>query len=148
MSQTASDHKSNNRRRRRNARARAGFSLLELVGVLLILGLLGAVAAFNVAGIGSQARIDSTKTSMQVIKNALNTYHLNEGRYPKDLRVLVDSGILEDKALRDAWKTDFFYRDSHPSPSRPFILMSYGPDRDGDALEDNIDIWTIDAEDE
>jgi len=143
MSQTASD-----RNTRRHARSRAGFSLLELVGVLLILGLLGAVAAFNVAGIGSQARIDSTKTSMQVIKNALNTYHLNEGRYPDNLEVLVTSGILEDKALRDAWKTPFFYRNENPLPDRPFLLISYGPDRDGDAIEDNIDIWTIDAEDE
>ena len=135
---------SHTRRNRRNA----GFSLLELVGVLLILGLLGAVAAFNVAGIGSKARVDSTKTSMQVIKNALQTYHLEEGRYPDNLQVLVTSGILEDKAIRDAWKTPFFYRNQNPIPDRPFMLISYGPDRDGDALEDNIDIWTIDAEGE
>ncbi|MEM9065426.1 MAG: type II secretion system protein GspG [Planctomycetota bacterium] len=129
---------------RRNIRSRRGFSLIELMLVIAIIGMLGAVAAFSIAGVGDRARINTTETSMRTIKSAIETYQLNEGSYPPDLQTLVAERILDDKQLQDAWKTGFWYRNSGTG-GKPFLLVSYGPDKEG-GTEDDLDIWLIDAD--
>src|SRR3954465_9626816 len=130
----------------RRRRCRPGFSLMELMLVLAIMGILMAVVAINVLGVGQSARIRASKASLMTIKNALSSYHLSEASYPPDLRTLttMKPPLLEGSRLLDAWKVDFIYAPHGPdASSQPFVLGSAGPNKVvGD--EDDINVWTMD----
>jgi general secretion pathway protein G len=117
-----------------------GFSLLELMLVLLILGVLMSVAAWNFMGQGTQAKIDATKVSMSIIKRALDSYNLRHNALPIDLQTLVTNNELEGgNKLRDSWKRDYYY--GVPGLNgRPFDLISSGPDNQRGSPDD-IDYW-------
>lgn len=119
----------------RTASAR-GFSLLELTLVLVILGVLMAVAAVNVLGQGEKAKATATRASLSVIKNGLQEYHLNYSAYPPDLQTLVLAKILEAGKLSDGWKRPFMYDPIGPSPEQPFILFSRGSDGQSPSQDD------------
>ena len=57
-------------------RGSSGFSLLELMLVLAIMGILMAVVAINVLGAGDKAKITATKATLKTIKTQLAAYHL------------------------------------------------------------------------
>jgi general secretion pathway protein G len=127
----------------RAARASArGFSLLELTLVLVILGVLMAVAAFNVLGQGEKAKIVATKATLATIKNAINQYQLEQSAYPPDLSTLVVVKILEAGKLNDGWKRPLIYDPAGPSPEQPFILYSRGPDGVAPS-QDDISAWEM-----
>ena len=73
------------RRRRANRKrpaAAAGFTLLELLVVLVILGLLASVTAPAVARYLSGAKVDAAKLQIQNISTTLDLYRLDTGSYP------------------------------------------------------------------
>lgn len=121
-----------------------GFSLLELMLVLAIIGVLMAVAAVNVLGTGERAKIKATKASLATISSALNSYSLEYSTFPPTLATLtsVKPPFLDDsKKMKDAWDTDFFY-DPRGRGTRPYLLGSPGADKTP-GNEDDIDIWTM-----
>ena len=126
---------------RRSARA---FSLLELSLVLLIMGLLMGVAAYNLMGAGNRAKGRTTQATMVIVKGAIMTYQLHENTYPVDLDALVKgkNPYLEDKKNADGWGMALRYavpgRDGHP-----FSLVSAGEDQQF-GTEDDLDIWLLD----
>jgi general secretion pathway protein G len=63
---------------------RTGFSLIELVVVVLIMGILAAVAAPKIFDKISDARDSSTKQSLAVLRSAIELYRANEDVYPAD----------------------------------------------------------------
>lgn len=65
-------------------RNRAGFSLVELVVVVLIMGILAAVAAPKMFDKMSDARESSTKQSLSVVRSAIELYKIENDSYPSD----------------------------------------------------------------
>ena len=131
---------------RRRVRIAAGFSLMELMLVLAIMGILMAVVAVNIMGVGEKAKIKATKQSLMTIRNALQTYHLEQSAYPPDLRTLttMKPPLIDGSHLQDSWKTDFMYDPHGPSAEQPFMLGSAGPNKTaGD--DDDINVWTMDV---
>ncbi|MEO2013249.1 MAG: prepilin-type N-terminal cleavage/methylation domain-containing protein [Fuerstiella sp.] len=63
---------------------RSGFSLIELVVVVLIMGILAAVAAPKIFDKMSDARDSSTKQSIATIRGAIELYRVEEGGFPAD----------------------------------------------------------------
>jgi len=125
------------------ARASArGFSLLELMLVLAIIGILMAVAAVNVLGAGDRAKKRATQATLATIKTQINSYHLTYSSYPPDLRTLVVAKYLEDGKLRDGWGADLFYDSNGRTKDQPFYLGSAGPDK-AVGNEDDIDVWRM-----
>ncbi len=128
---------------RRARRTAHGFSLLELTLVIAIIGVLTAVVALNVGGLGVKAKIRSTEAGLSNIQTALNSYHLEHSAYPPDLRTLVTTKIMSaDRPMLDGWKRDFYYDPRGRSKDQPYILMSSGEDGVS-GNEDDIDIWTM-----
>lgn len=127
-------------RRGVGARSRRGFSLLEITLVLAIIGVLMAVAAVNVIGGAERAKIRATKASMETVVTQLKTYHLENNKYPESLLLLVTSkpAYLE-KLPKDGWDRDFYYRVPGRN-NRPYDLISFGQDGEGNT-EDDIDYW-------
>lgn len=129
----------------RRIHARSAFTLLELVLVMVILGLLASVAAYNLVGTADKARVNATKQSMEVIKAALKDFYFEKGAYPttaEGLQALVSTGKLEKMPL-DGWKRPFEYV-SPGQAGRPYDIISLGKDALPDTADD-IRSWELDA---
>ena len=118
--------------------AMSGFTLLEIMVVVAIIGLLAAVIVPNVIGQGEAAKVDLTKANMGKIVQQLDLYKFNNGSYPsteEGLNGLVerpssarkwpDGGYLPKVPL-DAWNNDYVY--ISPGVEGPFDLLSMGAD--------------------
>ena len=110
-----------------------GFTLVELLVVVAILGILGAVAVTNVTGHIESTRKTAAKTAVDNIKGAVTTWMLSHKKStpPSDLKVLVDATGDEEPALDggegalvDPWDTDFKIE----VKGKKFVVISAGPD--------------------
>jgi general secretion pathway protein G len=66
----------------RTGRARRGFTLIELVVVVLVMGILAAVAAPKMFDTASNAKINTTRQSLVVVRDAIELYKAQNGAYP------------------------------------------------------------------
>lgn len=128
--------------RRLPRRMARGFSLLELTLVLAIIGILMAVAAVNILGQGTRAKISATKATINTVSSALKQYNLEYSAYPPDLKVLVTAKLLENKPLKDGWQHELYYDPRGRNKDQPYILGSSGEDGVM-GNEDDINVWTM-----
>jgi general secretion pathway protein G len=66
----------------------AGFTLVEIMVVIVILGLLATLVARNVIGAGDQSREETAKMNVKQIASAVSSYRAQKGRMPEQLDVL------------------------------------------------------------
>lgn len=127
------------------ASVRPGFSLIELVAVLVILGLLMAGAAVAVPSQIKKARIRVTKTSMQTIKTQIESYRAeNAGDAPATLAELIPS-FMEENSDIDSFDEPYYYLPTPGAGSQhAYELRSGGPDKEM-GTEDDINVWTMDV---
>ena len=125
------------RLRRRARRAQAGFSLIELMVVIAIMGLLATVVAVNVMGRTYDAKVKKVQADFDAIKKAIELYKLDNGKYPQRLDDLwqAPGGLKNWKgpylndappAPQDPWGTAYKY--DPPTGSGGFTITSYGAD--------------------
>lgn len=125
--------------RKAERKTQTGFSLIELLVVLTIIALLGAIVGPQLIGNLGGARSDTTKIQIEDFGAALDLFYLDNGRYPtteEGLRALVgapaDLGTWDGPYLKkntipkDAWGND--YRYASPGSNGPYDLYSYGAD--------------------
>jgi general secretion pathway protein G len=118
-----------------------GFTLIEIMVVVVIIGILGALIVPSILGRADDARVTAVKTDLRAISNALDLYKLDNFTYPstdQGLEALVSkpSGLPEapswnpdgylKKLPKDPWKRDYFY--ISPGAQGPFDLYSLGAD--------------------
>ncbi|MBL8957639.1 MAG: type II secretion system protein GspG [Myxococcaceae bacterium] len=112
--------------RKMRRQQRRGFTLLEILVVIAILGLLTGMVAVAVVPAFTQAKVDTTRTNIASTMDLLKQYYLRKNKYPDTgtgLKVLVDEQIT-DKIPKDAWGNDFVYLLENGKP----VVMSYGDD--------------------
>jgi prepilin-type N-terminal cleavage/methylation domain len=103
----------------------AGFTLVELLLVVAILGVLAGVAMFSTKGLSTEARINATRASIAAIENAVSVYEIRHGKFPDSFEQLLQSELLPSTARADAFGTPFAYKKS----SAKFVeIRSAGPD--------------------
>jgi len=114
--------------------ARAGFTLAELMVVIVIIGLLATLVVPNVVQKLFVANKAKAKADIVEIANAVNQYAIqNGGRYPDSLEALVteDSNgftILDrDTIPVDPWGNEYRFEPA-PSGTQKFRVISYGKD--------------------
>lgn len=115
-----------------------GFSLLELMFVIIIIGVLSAVVGYNLLGAADKAKQSATMTSMDIVKKALNTYRATYNVYPDTsigLQVLVSDKLIE-KFPKDGWNKDLEYYSPTQSSPLGFELLSAGPDLTSGTADD------------
>ena len=135
---------------RSRLRQSAGFSLIELLVVLVILGLLAGIVAPNIIGKTEGANIQTAKTQVENISSALDMYRLEVGRYPSGSEGL--QALREQPPGVDRWKGPYLRKDipkdpwgneyqyEFPGNHGAFDLFSYGPDGAQGGDGDNADI--------
>jgi general secretion pathway protein G len=119
-------------------RLRRGFTLIELLVVIVILGILATLYITQVVPRGDKARWDLTGVQMTNITQALDSFKMDNGRYPDNLEDLIvmpsyttpekyqQGGYLKELP-KDGWGNKFVYRRLSGGP-RGFELISYGAD--------------------
>lgn len=136
---------------RKLPRRSRGFSLLELVIVLIILGTIMAFLAPRIFGNVERANQQLAKAKMEQLSGQLEIMRLEVGRYPntqEGLRALLEkpSGmerwngpyIKDATTLKDPWGNDFKY--TAPGTNKPFDLVSLGADGREGGEGDNRDL--------
>ncbi|WP_353516981.1 type II secretion system major pseudopilin GspG [Thalassotalea sp. SU-HH00458] len=123
-----------------------GFSLMELMIVLIILGLLGSLVAPKLFSKVSSSKKKTAVAQMQMFETAIDTYRLDIGSVPSSLEELRAStnpnwdGPYLPKAIPlDPWGQPYVYQTPGEN-GMPFSLMSYGLDGKVGGTDENEDI--------
>lgn len=111
-------------------RHRNGFTLVELLLVVTIIGVLATVVIMNMGGIGTESRITATRASISTICQTAATYEIQVGRLPESLDDLTSpinerKPLLKKGALNDAWGIPFTYK---MTGKDDYEVRSAGPD--------------------
>jgi len=132
-----------------------GFTLLELMVVIVIIGVLAALIAPNIISRVGQAKVTAAKADLSNIMNALKMYKLDNGRYPSQdqgLQALVSKpttgsvpgnwkGYL-DKLKDDPWQHPYQY--ANPGTHGELDVFSFGADGQPGGEGDDADIGSWD----
>ncbi len=125
-----------------------GFTLLEIMVVLVIIGVLAALVAPRFIERADEAKVQATKTQITSIAQALKLYRLHNSRYPtssEGLQALTAAGKAGrrylDSVPKDAWGNDFIYLS--PGVHGDFDILSYGGDgrSGGSGFDADIGNW-------
>ncbi|GGG23901.1 type II secretion system protein GspG [Rhizobium wenxiniae] len=124
----------------RSVGSNEGFSLVELLVVLAIIGLIAAIATPQVLGYLDRAKVDTATAQINNFGNALEFYYLDAGTYPtsdQGLAALVKNPdntanwngpyIKDSGAMLDPWGTPYQYKS--PGQSKAFEIISLGKDK-------------------
>lgn len=128
-----------------------GFSLIELLVVLVILGLLAGLVGPQVMRYLGSSKTKTAKLQVEELGAALDLYHLEVGRYPsteQGLEALVQQPagandwngpyLRKQEVPQDPWGNDYQYR--APGQHGPFDLYSLGADNQQGGEGENQDI--------
>ena len=138
-----------------------GFTLIEIMVVVIILGLLAGLVLPKILGREEEARVSSAKLQIKSLENALDGYKLDNGFYPttdQGLDALIkkpetgripnkwrDGGYLKPARIpKDPWGQDYHYY-APGNENREYEIISYGPDGEpgGDGKSADIESWKI-----
>ncbi len=146
-------------RRLRQSQIRAthsrGFTLLEMLVVLVIMGLLAALVGPQLLGRVDTSRVTAAETQARMIKSALDTLRLDIGRYPtkEEGLSLLDTPPADERTARkwqgpylgegvppDPWGFPYQY---NPISSNSVAIFSYGADGEpgGEGLDEDVGIF-------
>lgn len=127
--------------------AQAGFSLIEIIVVVVLIGGIVAFAASKILGGQDRANVNLAKAQVQTLAEKVQQFQMDTGKLPESLGDLVKApGDAEgwlgpyarDAELVDPWKTPYTYK--VPGESGPFDLVSLGADRKAGGDSVNADI--------
>ncbi|MEK7306983.1 MAG: type II secretion system major pseudopilin GspG [Nitrospirota bacterium] len=127
-----------------------GFTLVEILVVMVIIGLLAALVAPRFIRQEEKAKIKVAKAQIELLGTALDTFRLDAGRYPTDDEGLGalrnkpggldrwDGPYLKKEVPLDPWGRPYIYKS--PGEHGPYDLTSYGADGASGGEGDNRDI--------
>ncbi len=140
--------------RRRNARS--GFTLIELILVVVILATLAAVVVPKLTGRSEEAKVTAAKTQISSISTALDAFEVDNGYYPKGKDGLVElmqqpkdathwrGPYLKQDIPNDPWGQAYIYECPGKNNETGYDLMSMGPDQKSGG-NDDITNWSSES---
>jgi len=133
-----------------------GFTLIEIMVVVVILGILAALIAPNVISRIDDAQVVKVQQDIRSIESALKLYRLDNFRYPETdegLNALVTppqdpnarwpAGGYLDRLPKDPWDREYVYL--HPGNQGEFDVYTLGRDgqQGGDGIDSDVGNWSI-----
>ena len=132
-----------------------GFSIIELMIVIVIIGLMAGIVGVRVMDRLDQAKVTRAKADIESFRAALKLYRLDNGTYPSNeqgLQALVtkpetgtlprkwrEGGYLEiNRIPKDPWGNEYYYQ--YPGLNGEFDIISYGNDREPGGEETDADV--------
>ncbi len=140
--------------KKRNKKKR-GFSLIEIMVVIIIIGLLAGIVGVSVFQQVTTAQVDTTTTNIRNLQQAIDLYRLNNFSYPtteqglKALKEKPEVGkipknwngpYIQGSLPADGWGNEFQYT----SDGKDYEIMSYGADGEEGGTEENSDLSSKD----
>lgn len=138
-------------RRERRQRRQSGFTLIEILLVVVIIGILAGIALPKLSGHTRRAEITRARAEIENIGTALAQFEMDMGEFPKSLQELVASpgsdrwnGPYLPKGVPvDPWKRPYVYANPGRHNTRSYDLSSLGPD--GVESADDIVNWATEG---
>lgn len=135
--------------KQKNLKKQRGFSLMELLIVMVILGLIASLVGPKLFGKLGKAQQKTAKTQIEMLMSAMDAFRLDVGRYPtqqEGLTALVsdpgvekwDGAYLKKAIPNDPWNNPYQYR--NPGEHGEIDIYSYGRDNQPGGEKDNADI--------
>jgi general secretion pathway protein G len=123
-------------------RGNGGFTLLELILVMVIIGVLAGMVTFQVAGRGTEARVVRAQADLATYQRAIEAYALeHQDEYPKSLSALAGGEKEYVTQIKNGpWGEAYVFR--FPGKHNKYDLISRGPDKRLDTADD-ISVWDI-----
>jgi general secretion pathway protein G len=141
---------------------RSGFTLIEIMAVVLIMGLLMGVVGVTVFSRVDEARVSTARIQIKQLENALEFYRMDNSRYPtseEGLQALIEAppgarryppgGYLKSKeGLLDPWDNPYQYQAPGQHNEHTFDLWSQGADASPGGTGQNVDVgnWSEDED--
>ena len=132
-------------------RSSPGFSLVEILVVLAVIGMLAGLAIYNIGPIAENAKIRTAKSYVSsTIKTPIHTYSLDVGKPPSKLKdLVVNPGVgprwkgpyVDIENFEDPWGNDYQYRIPPENSIGSFDVWSNGPDGNS-GTSDDIGNWS------
>lgn len=137
---------------------RYGFTMVELMAMLIIIGLLATLVVTKVASQIDRARVTTTKANLKMLHAQVNQFKMDTGRFPTEeegLMALIEQpsdvvsyepgGYLETTEIpRDGWGNDFIY-EVFPESGKPFVIKSFAADGEEGGEDYDADLLSTDA---
>jgi len=133
--------------------ARAGFSLMEIMIAVMILGLVAAMVGPAAMNAYKNAQKRTAKATMRSFKDAIGMYQMHVGQLPQTLKDLIkkprderaskkwEGPYIEKEELpEDPWNSPFVYKLT-PGAGHPYELYSRGPNGADAPKEEWISVW-------
>ncbi len=122
-----------NKRNDERTRRDAGFTLIEILLVVVIIGILAAVAVPRLGGRVAQSQVAAARASIGAISTAIDLYETDNGRLPDSLQNLITKGsepnwngpyLRKAESLTDPWGNEFQFS----RQGNTYTVASAGPD--------------------
>lgn len=136
---------------REGGRSDPGFTLMEMLVVLVVIGLIAGVAIPQVMKLLGSAKHKAARIQLETLNNSLSVYQLDLGQYPtteqglgamwKPPANVTDWNgpyVRREKQLIDPWGHPFVYK--VPGATHPYDLLSYGADGKPGGQGDDADL--------
>lgn len=126
----------------------SGFSMVEIMIVVVIIAILSGLAATQFMGQLDSAKAKAARADIETFSTALEAYRLNNGNYPatdEGLQKLLDEKLIRKKkdVLLDPWETPYQYRYPGENDSSTYEIWSLGGDKKegGEGINADIKSW-------
>lgn len=129
----------------RKYRKKYGFTLIEILIVVIIIGLIASLIAPNLIGRFERSKEEIAKTQVEMLSSSVLAFKVDVGRYPETLEELIKSKdpkwrgpyLSKQTIPKDPWDQEYHYK--APGEHGPFDLYSLGPN--GKLDEQSIRNW-------
>lgn len=138
-----------------NNNSRPGFSLIEIMIAITIMGIIAAGSIYMFTGYIDSARKETTKSMLQSAQTGIERFYMEVGDYPETLTDLLRKP--SDAKLSKKWAGPYWPKKDEPADAygrtlvykkikggvHPYELYSWGKGGEGSPSEEHIDIWEL-----